>query len=228
MSKPVLLARGLRKSYREGGRHLDILKGVDLSVNAMECLAITGASGVGKSTLLHVLGGLEKLDSGEVYIADEALHELDADGAARLRNRHLGFVYQFHHLLPEFSAEENVAMPLLIGGSKRSSALVQSRELLALLGLSARATHRPGELSGGERQRVAIGRALVTQPVCVLMDEPTGNLDQETAGKMQDLLLKLNVDLKIALLVVTHNLSFARAMGQTLKLQDGVLQQEMA
>lgn len=220
------MAHDLCKSYQESGRRLEILKGAQLLVASGDRLSITGVSGAGKSTLLHLLGGLEQPDSGQIYLAGEALHDLDTDGTAWLRNKYLGFVYQSHHLLPEFSAAENVAMPLLIRNVKRAQALEQSMEFLTAVGLQDRATHRPFELSGGERQRVAIARALVTSPLCVLMDEPTGNLDQETAIKVQDLLLRLNDELQIALIIVTHSLRLAQSMGRVLELRDGILQGE--
>lgn len=226
MSDLVLSARNLHKSYREGSKSLAILKGTQLSVASAERVAITGVSGAGKSTLLHLLGGLEQPDAGEIHIAGEALQATDVDAAARIRNRYLGFVYQFHHLLPEFSAIENVAMPLLIRHVKRDEALAQSRELLLAVGLDHRATHRPSELSGGERQRAAIARALVTKPACVLMDEPTGNLDQKTATQIQEVLLELNGRLQIALIIATHNISLAQSMTRVLRLEDGVLQEE--
>ncbi len=219
----ALVARHVRKAYLEGGEQLEILRDVNLVVRRGERLALTGVSGAGKSTLLHILGGLDKADRGEVFVAGQALHKLSLDAGAALRNRYLGFVYQFHHLLPEFSAAENVAMPLLIGGVSRSAARERATGLLDRIGLHGRLGHRPGQLSGGERQRVAIARALVTRPVCVLMDEPTGNLDKGTAQRVHELLLDLNSELHISLVVVTHNHDLARVMGRTELLQDGVL-----
>lgn len=226
MNDLVLAARNIHKSYKEGSKTFAILKGVELSIARAERVAITGVSGAGKSTLLHLLGGLEQPDTGEIHVVGEALRATDVDAAARIRNKHLGFVYQFHHLLPEFSATENVAMPLLIRHIKRDAALAQSRELLLAVGLGHRATHRPSELSGGERQRVAIARALVTKPACVLMDEPTGNLDQKTAMQTKEVLLELNDRLQIALVIATHNISLAQSMARVLRLEDGVLQEE--
>lgn len=222
----ALQAINLHKSYQEGDGSLAILKGANLSVAKGERVAIMGVSGAGKSTLLHLLGGLEQLDSGEIYIASEAMHALNASASAQLRNRHLGFVYQFHHLLAEFTAAENVAIPLLLRKVGRTEALQQSMKILALLGLKNRASHRPSQLSGGERQRIAIARALVTRPTCVLMDEPTGNLDLDTATQIQALLLQLSHELKIALVIVTHNIMLASAMDSVLRLDHGLLQSD--
>ena len=224
----ALQAINIHKSYREGNHSLAILKGANLAVAKGERLAIMGVSGAGKSTLLHLLGGLEQLDSGEIYVASEVMHTLDASASAQLRNRHLGFVYQFHHLLAEFTAAENVAIPLLLRKVARTEALQQAMEFLALLGMDNRASHRPSQLSGGERQRVAIARALVTRPACVLMDEPTGNLDLGTAAQIQALLLRLSYELKIALVIATHNTTLAASMDSVLQLAHGLLQPDGA
>lgn len=220
----VIQCRGLGKTYREGDLITPVFSGLELSVRPGETVAIVGASGAGKSTLLHLLGGLDSPTSGEVYVAGQAMSSLSESTRGDLRNSALGFVYQFHHLLPEFSALENVMMPLLIRGQSAVKARGPAEALLQRVGLGHRLRHKPSELSGGERQRAAVARALVTRPACVLGDEPTGNLDEKTAAAVFELLLELNREVGTALVLVTHDRRLARRLDRTLELTDGRLQ----
>jgi lipoprotein-releasing system ATP-binding protein len=221
----ALEARGLAKTFRQGPKDVHVLQDVSLQLHAGQSLAIVGASGAGKSTLLHILGGLDEPDRGEVMVEGQSLWKLSAAERAQARNLTMGFVYQFHHLLPEFSALENVAMPLLIRGDKTAEATASAANILDRVGLSERLDHKPGELSGGERQRAALARALVGNPRVVLGDEPTGNLDERTADHVYGLLLELNQELKTSLLLVTHDKRLAARMDQQLELHMGRLQE---
>lgn len=219
----VLLCHQLTKTYRQGSVETPVLTGLDLQVKSGELLAIVGSSGCGKSTFLHLAGALDKPTSGRVLINGVDIHQLSDKKRAEFRNHHIGFIYQFHHLMMEFSAQENVAMPLLIRGDKPKIALEVAQDMLAQVGLSHRLQHRPSELSGGERQRVAIARALVTKPALVLADEPTGNLDFDTAEQIYQLLRELNRTVNTSFVIVTHDLVLAARMDRQLQLKSGRL-----
>jgi lipoprotein-releasing system ATP-binding protein len=220
----VLEARGVKKSFHQGPKEVRVLEDVSMELSAGESLAILGASGAGKSTLLHILGGLDRPDAGEVLIDGVSIWSMKAAQRSRVRNHTMGFVYQFHHLLPEFTALENVAMPLLIRGESTNDARDRSIEILTRVGLSERLGHKPGELSGGERQRAAVARALVGSPRVMLGDEPTGNLDERTADHVYGLMLELNQELGTSLLLVTHDTRLASRMDRQLELRMGCLQ----
>lgn len=228
MSNPILLqCDNLCKRYQEGSVQTDVLRDVSFSVAPGEMMAIVGSSGSGKSTLMHLLGGLDTPTSGDVVFNGRSLNGMSSTAKAELRNRELGFIYQFHHLLPDFSALENIAMPLLIGKTSKADAQAKAMEMLSAVGLEKRAAHRPSELSGGERQRVAIARALVNNPRLVLADEPTGNLDAKNADAIFDLLGELNVRQGTAFLVVTHDLHLAKRLNRQMEMRDGQLSQHV-
>ncbi len=223
MSDPVLACRSIVRQFRDGDSTLDVLSGVDLTIHASERLAIIGTSGSGKTTLLQIMGGLDDPTSGEVLVNGQSIANIGEKEKSALRNQFIGFVYQFHHLLPEFSAQENVAMPLLIRRLRKNVAMQQAADLLDRVGLAARLDHKPGELSGGERQRAAVARALITRPKLVLADEPTGNLDAGNGQHVLQLMLELNRELDTSLVIVTHDHSIAGQMDRVLILEDGRL-----
>jgi lipoprotein-releasing system ATP-binding protein len=223
MSKTILQCQSLGKSFKQGGATLTVLQNLDFTLGSGESIAIIGSSGSGKTTLLNLLGGLDTPSSGRVLIQGQDIQALSRQQQDRLRNHILGFVYQFHHLLGEFSAQENVAMPLIIAGKPLEQCLQQASDVLEKVGLAHRLSHKPAQLSGGERQRVAIARALVHHPVCVLMDEPTGNLDRNTARQVQRLMLDLKEQLTTSFVIVTHDQELAKLMDKTLVLEDGQL-----
>ena len=222
--QPVLECRQVVRRFSEGTSILEVLRGANLVVQPAERVAIIGSSGSGKTTLLQIMGGLDEPDEGQVLVNGKAMQGADETTKGELRNRYIGFVYQFHHLLPEFTAEENVAMPLLIRREAKANAIAQARDLLGRVGLGERLTHKPGELSGGERQRAAVARALITRPQLVLADEPTGDLDSGNGEHVLKLMLELNEELQTSLVIVTHDHSIAKRMDRILMLEDGVLQ----
>lgn len=224
-TEPVLSCRSVARRFSEGGTVLEVLQDVSLDIQPAERVAIVGSSGSGKTTLLQILGGLDEPDDGEVFVGGEAMHGGSELSKGELRNRYIGFVYQFHHLLPEFTAAENVAMPLLIRREQKSVALEQAGKLLGRVGLGERLNHKPGELSGGERQRAAVARALITRPQLVLADEPTGNLDAGNGEHVMQLMLELNQEMQTSLVIVTHDAAIAGRMDRILVLENGRLRQ---
>jgi lipoprotein-releasing system ATP-binding protein len=222
-SSMVIEARGISRGFRQGPKRVEVLHDINLQVPAGTSMAIVGASGAGKSTLLHILGGLDRPDEGSVLVDGKSLWDMSERERGDLRNSRMGFIYQFHHLLPEFTAMENVAMPLLIRGETTEEAIRRAEEILATVGLGQRLDHKPGELSGGERQRAAVARALVGRPACVLGDEPTGNLDERIANQVFDQLLELNTELKTSLILVTHDMRLAARMNRSFELHLGKL-----
>lgn len=222
----LLRCENINKFFQEGDQKTQVLKNVSFSMNAGELVAIVGSSGSGKSTLLHTLGGLDQPSDGEVFIKEQSLQKLSSNALAKLRNQNLGFVYQFHHLMADFSALENVMMPMLIGDKSKSEAKDRAENMLQAVGLAHRITHRPSALSGGERQRVAIARALVNNPALVLADEPTGNLDHKTTESIFELIKQLNQEQNIAFLLVTHDLGLAQKLNRRFVMNDGVLSEE--
>lgn len=223
VNAPVIVCEKVTKTFTDGDLTVNVLNDVSLTVHAGQQLAIVGASGSGKSSLLHMLGGLSEPTKGKVLISGQDINQLSAKAQGLLRNQNLGFVYQFHHLLPEFTAIENVAMPLLIRKMQASDAMDKARAVLKRVGLDHRLAHKPGELSGGERQRAAIARALVTEPKCILADEPTGNLDNKTAQSVHELMLEMNHELGMSLVMVTHDLELARKSHSVVSLEDGAI-----
>ena len=228
MSTALLSSQNISKFYQEGNQQTEVLKQVSFSMQPGEWVAIVGSSGSGKSTLLHTLGGLDQPSSGEVFINGQSLQKMTPNALAKLRNQYLGFVYQFHHLMADFTALENVMMPMLIGRQNKGEAQSRAEQMLSAVGLQHRISHRPSALSGGERQRVAIARALVNNPALVLADEPTGNLDHKTTESIFELIQQLNQEKQIAFLLVTHDLSLAEKLNRRLIMQDGVLREENA
>ncbi len=224
MSKSIITAKQLTKSFHDGKNTIEILKTIDIEIFEGESIAIIGKSGSGKSTLLQILGGLDKPTSGQVIISNQDFYQLDETQRCKIRNTHLGFVYQFHHLLPEFTALENTAIPLILNDKSIKEATDRATDLLTKVGLEKRLEHRLAELSGGERQRVAIARALANQPAALLADEPTGNLDDHTSEEVFDLLLKLNQEFRTSLVIVTHDLNLARRTNRVMQLHEGYLQ----
>ena len=225
MNNYLLECQNINKFYQEGENQTQVLKGVSFAMKPQELVAIVGSSGSGKSTLLHTLGGLDQPSSGEVFIKGQSLQKASESELARLRNQNLGFVYQFHHLMADFTALENVMMPMLIGRQNKTEAKDRAEKILDAVGLSHRITHRPSALSGGERQRVAIARALVNNPALVLADEPTGNLDHKTTESIFELIQTLNAEQNIAFLLVTHDMSLAQKLSRCLTMQDGILKE---
>ena len=223
MNDIVIACKGLKKSYHDGSRTIDVLSGIDFDVKKGESVAIVGPSGSGKSTLLHLLGGLDNPTSGEVSLNQHNWQNLSENKRCQLRNKSLGFIYQFHHLLPEFTALENTALPLVLGGMNVKNAEHMASDVLNDVGLGSRKLHKPSQMSGGERQRTAIARALVHEPLCMFADEPTGNLDQSTAMKVFDLMIQLNQRKSTALVIVTHDMDLANKMQRVMFLQDGHL-----
>ena len=228
MNTALLSCQHITKFYQEGTQQTEVLKQVSFSMQSSELVAIVGSSGSGKSTLLHTLGGLDQPSSGEVFIKGQSLQQMSPNALAKLRNQYLGFVYQFHHLMADFTALENVMMPMLIGQQNKTEAQARAEQLLSAVGLQHRISHRPSALSGGERQRVAIARALVNNPALVLADEPTGNLDHKTTESIFELIQQLNQEKQIAFLLVTHDLNLAEKLNRRLIMQDGVLREETA
>ncbi|QTO01080.1 lipoprotein-releasing ABC transporter ATP-binding protein LolD [Aggregatibacter sp. 2125159857] len=228
MNTALLSCQNVSKFYQEGTQQTEVLKQVSFSMQPSELVAIVGSSGSGKSTLLHTLGGLDQPSSGEVFIKGQSLQQMTPNALAKLRNQYLGFVYQFHHLMADFTALENVMMPMLIGQQNKTEAQDRAEQILSAVGLQHRISHRPSALSGGERQRVAIARALVNNPALVLADEPTGNLDHKTTESIFELIQQLNQEKQIAFLLVTHDLNLAEKLNRRLIMQDGVLREETA
>ena len=228
MNTALLSCQNITKFYQEGTQQTEVLKQVSFSMQSSELVAIVGSSGSGKSTLLHTLGGLDQPSSGEVFIKGQSLQQMSPNTLAKLRNQYLGFVYQFHHLMADFTALENVMMPMLIGQQNKTEAQDRAEQILSAVGLQHRISHRPSALSGGERQRVAIARALVNNPALVLADEPTGNLDHKTTESIFELIQQLNQEKQIAFLLVTHDLNLAEKLNRRLIMQDGVLREENA